>query len=136
MNNNRHRKITGNLLKRVWSLLSHFMVNVWKRIAQKLCRTILLDLGLISFRTRYGRTRKPLIVMFWGFSDVSMTPQTNYFQFSRHQETPNNSRKNQLIFFEISFREISTDCKSTNSKLADDACRRILKIRLVHSSKS
>ena len=44
------------------------VVNIWERIAKKLCIIILLRFGLVTFRFHYRRTRKPLTFMIWGFS--------------------------------------------------------------------
>ena len=56
-----------------------FTVNIIKRIAGKLRRIILLHFGLVTCRFHYGRSRKLLIFMILGFSDVSMTPQNQYY---------------------------------------------------------
>ena len=86
------------LILMIKALFRHFwafcMVNIMKRIAQKLRRIILLHLGLVTFRCHYGRTRKPLMFMIWGFLNVSTTPKTNIIYLWRHQNTLNNSRKN------------------------------------------
>ena len=69
-----------------------FIVNI-KRIAGKLRTIILLHLGLVTLRFHYWKTLKTLICMISGFSDVSMTPQTNILSL----ETTgyfNNSKKN------------------------------------------
>ena len=44
--------------------------------------------------------------MISGFSDVSMGPKTNVIYFWRHQDTPNNPRKN-FIFGNFKIVEIS-----------------------------
>ena len=54
----------------VWAAI--FIVNVKKRVAQKLRRILLLHFG-------NGSTRKPIFVMIFGVLDVSMTPKSNYF---------------------------------------------------------
>ena len=63
------------------------MINIWRGIAQKLRRIILLHLGLVTFRFRYERTLKPL------------TPKTNIISLWRHQDNLNNPRKNPNSFF-------------------------------------
>ena len=65
-----------------------FLVHLWKRYLQKLCRIILLHLGLVTFRSGYGRDRKPFIFMISGFSDVSMTPKTHIVYLWRHFPGP------------------------------------------------
>ena len=73
---------------------SIFIVNILRRIAPKLRRTILLHFGLITFAIHVGRTLKPLIFMIFGFWDVSMTPKTNIIYLSRHRISPINSTDN------------------------------------------
>ena len=71
----------------VWAI---FVVNLWKRCAYKLCSIILLQFELLTFRFAYMRTLKLFISMIWGFSVVSLSPQTIYFYLWRHQDTPSN----------------------------------------------
>ena len=73
------------------------IVNMIESLAQKLHIIILVHFGLITFRFRFGKTMKPFMFMSWGFSDVSMTPETNIIHFWRHQNPPNNSRKSRSI---------------------------------------
>ena len=50
-----------------------------------------------------GETQNPFIFMISGFSDVSLSPKTNIIYCWRHQDTPNNRRKSEIIltvFFE------------------------------------
>ena len=75
------------------------VVKLWK-ICLKLRRIILLHFEHITFRFAHGRTLKPLISMISRFSDVSLNPTTIYFCLWRHQDTPNNPRKNKYVFFE------------------------------------
>ena len=65
----------------VWGPM--FIANIFKRIA-------LLHFGLVTFGFHFGRIMKPIISMVFGFSDVSMIPQTNYVYFQGKQNTPNN----------------------------------------------
>ena len=65
------------------------------RSSVELFYIILLHFGIVTFRFHHGRNRKPIIFMIWGFSDVSMTPKTNYDYLWRHQDTSNNQRKSQ-----------------------------------------
>ena len=44
----------------VWGTIC--TVNFIERMAQKLCRIILLHLGLITFRFHFGKTRKPIMI--------------------------------------------------------------------------
>ena len=48
-----------------------FIVNIMKRIVQKLCRTILLHFGLVFFRIHFGKTKKVTISMFFGFGGLA-----------------------------------------------------------------
>ena len=59
----------------VWGAM--FLVNFVKNVAPKLCRIILLHVGLVTFRFHFGKARKPIMFMVFGFLDVSMTPKTN-----------------------------------------------------------
>ena len=72
----------------VWGTI--FIVNVMKRLTQKLRRAILLHFGLISFRFRFRKTRKPIICMVVWFLYVPMLPKTNCFKLWTHQITQNN----------------------------------------------
>ena len=76
-------------------------MRIWgpKRLAQKLRRIILLLFGLVTFRFHFGKTRKLMIFMVFGFWDVTMTPKTNIICLRRHQDTPINSIKILEIFF-------------------------------------
>ena len=60
-------------------------VNLNKRLAQKLRRTILLHFGLIIFKSHFGKPGNPSFSWFSDLADVTMTPTTNYFQPWRHQ---------------------------------------------------
>ena len=88
----------NNIVDLVCDWLVTCMVNFWKRYAQKLRNLILLQFELISVRFAYGRTRKPLISMISGFSDVSLSPKTIYLHLLRDQKPQNNSRKSNIIF--------------------------------------
>ena len=85
-----HTRIIGK------SLEHHFSVFIYgkfmERCDQKLRRIILLHFGLVTFRFHHGSPLKPFIFMISGFSDVSMTPQTNYFYLWIHQDTFKNAR--------------------------------------------
>ena len=65
-------------IKACWSSLGPFIVNVIKRLAEKLRSITLVHFGLVTVRFHYGRNLKPLIFMISGFSEVSMTRQTKY----------------------------------------------------------
>ena len=54
----------------VWVI---FMVNIWRRIAQKLRIIILFHFGLISFRIDFGKLRAPFILCISG-SAVTLIP--------------------------------------------------------------
>ena len=98
-----HRNHHSKQCQNIWNHFRViFMVKIIKRITEKLRRIILLHFGLlvIAFRFHYGRDREVIIFMISGFSDVSMTPQTNIIYLWRHQDTPNSSRKNTESFFE------------------------------------
>ena len=70
-----------------------FMVNLWNRYAKKLRNIILLRFELITFRFAYTRTRKSLISMISGLSDVSVSPKTNIIYPWSPQDTQHNPRK-------------------------------------------
>ena len=88
-----HRTTIGTLLRHLCHFCAIFMVNMWKRIPQRLRGVILLHFGLVTFRFHYGRTPKPLMIMIFGFLDVSMTPKTNMIYLWRHQKISNNVRQ-------------------------------------------
>ena len=73
---------------------------------------MLLHFGFVTFPFHYRKTRQPLMFMILGFSDVSMIPKTNIIHFSRHQDTPNNSRRNPTSFSNMIVSEISLLGKS------------------------
>ena len=75
-----NRKIHEQL--QIWSLGGIFTVKVFKRLAQKLRRIILLHFRLMTFRFHYGRSLKHDNCMIL-FSDVSMTPQTNMIYLAK-----------------------------------------------------
>ena len=84
-------------MKRYGNCWVVYMVSLWKRYGKKLWSIILLQFELITFRFAYGRTLKPLIVMMLGFSDVSLSPQTNIIYLLRPQES-SIDQENQIIF--------------------------------------
>ena len=63
----------------VWGICELWIAR--KSVSRKLRITILLNLGLVTFRFRVGKTRAPFISRFSKFGDVSMTSQTNCFLF-------------------------------------------------------
>ena len=63
------------------------MRNIIRRIGQQLRIIILLHFGLVVFRFHYWKTLKPFIFIIFGFSDVSMSPETNMFDFWGPQHT-------------------------------------------------
>ena len=75
-----------------------------KRIAIKLRRISLLHFVLVTFRFHYGESRKPLIFMISGFSDVSMTHKTNIIYLWRHQDTSNDSRSRIILACGIKYK--------------------------------
>ena len=79
------------------------IVNIMERIAAKLCRTILLHLGLITFRTHYWKTRKPLICMVLGPGGRD------------------NDSQNQLLLFNFGYTKVlkTKTAKNTESLLGD-----------------
>ena len=79
-------------------LINHFDGIFIEKICQKLRRIILLHFGLITSRFASGRFRKPAISMISRFSDVPMTPKTNYLYLWRPQDTSDNSRTNPKAF--------------------------------------
>ena len=90
----------------VWG--DHWYCNMIERFSQKLRISILLQVWTSNLSiSSWGRGPKPIICMVFGFSDVSMTPQTEYSYLRSHNDTPNNSRQ-----FPESF--IFCFCKSQN----------------------
>ena len=98
----------------ILSLLNHFSENIWKRIAQKLRRTILLHLGLGTFRFHYGRTLKP--IMFMRFEFLDMGPKINYPYLWRHKNTPSNPIKHPNYFSKVICLDIPKCGKSKKWK--------------------
>ena len=72
-------------------LLGNVYSKYYKRLA-KIRRTILLHFGLVTFRFADTRALKPIISMISGFSDVSLSPKTNYFYLWRPQDTSKKPR--------------------------------------------
>ena len=100
-----------NLRKsRIWGLGglgTIFIANFIESVVHKLRGIILLHLALVASLFHFDRPRKPLICTIFGFLDVSMAPQTDYFTFWAHQSTQNNSRTKTQTFQNILFWEIS-----------------------------
>ena len=88
------------------------MVNLWKRYGQKLRSIILLQFELVTFRFRYGRNRKPAISMISRFSDVSLSPEANYFYLWRPRDASINPGKIPTRLKQILFWKIATFRKS------------------------
>ena len=76
-----------------------FMENIWPTTPYNYSASFCTS----SFSIAYGRNRKPLSFMISGFSNVSMTPQTNMICLWRDQDTSNNSRNNPNHVREILF---------------------------------
>ena len=74
----------------LWEVI--FIVNILKRVAQKLRIIILLHFGLQLLRFILGKPEKSSFSSLWEVADVTMTRKTNYSYFGRHQMAPNNSR--------------------------------------------
>ena len=90
-----YRKIRKyQLFDIVGDLLAIWIVNVWKRYAQKLGNIMLLHFELITLRCGYGRTLTPFISMILGLSDVSLTTQN---QLCLSLETPGHFNKSKTI---------------------------------------
>ena len=55
---------------RIWGLEGLWggivLVTIIQRIAQKLCRVVLLHFGIVPFRIHFGRDRKPIIFIIFG----------------------------------------------------------------------
>ena len=111
-----------------------FTVSIMKRIAQKLRRSILRHLGLVTFRFHYWRIMKPLIRMIWGFSDVSMTPRTNIIYLRRHQERHFEKHNKIQTIFEISFvGNLKCSEIKNHENVGKDGRRKLPTIRLISS---
>ena len=63
-------------LKGFWGVI--FIVDIIKRIAPKLRRTILLHFGLVTFRFHFGETRKPIIFTVFGLGGRDHDSQNQY----------------------------------------------------------
>ena len=87
--------------------LSFFMVKNIKRLTQQLRMIFLLHFGQSTFRIHYGRSRKHIMFMIFGFWDVSMTPKTKYVYLRRHQDTPHNLTKSPNHFYKLLYLEIA-----------------------------
>ena len=64
--------------------------NIWNRYGQKLRRIILRRLGVVDFSM--GETENASFSWFLDFWTCPLLPKTNYFYFSRRQDTQNNPR--------------------------------------------
>ena len=73
-------------------------VNIIKRSVQKLRRNTLFHFGLITWRFIFGEPENSSYPWFSDLVDVTMTSKTSHFQFWRHQDTSNNSRRNRESF--------------------------------------
>ena len=90
-----HREIIGNLFRHFICHVGLFsIVNIVKRIAEKLGKVILLHFGIITFRFYYGITRKPRMSWFLGF----WIPGNPYLWIWIYQITANSLRKSKIIF--------------------------------------
>ena len=120
------------LFRHLWAM---FMVNIWKRASRKLRRIILFHFGLITFRINYGRNRKPIICIISGFSDVSMTHNTNIMRlwtpehFKRNPKQILNHYQKVLFGNTLFGNHISATCWNRRAQ-------KIMKIRLAISWKS
>ena len=76
-----YRKIIKAVVGHSWGIS---VVKMWKRIAQKLRRIILLHFVLVTFRFLYGRTLKPLISLFSNSGRVNDSQNQYYLSL----ETP------------------------------------------------
>ena len=81
--------------------MGHVSGKIMERYGQKLRRTILLHVGLITFRLAYGKDQKPRILMISGFSDVSLSSKTSIIHLWRPQDTSNKPRKLPSRFWKI-----------------------------------
>ena len=109
-----------------------------KRVARKLHRTTLVHCGLGTFGVHFVEARKTFIYMIFAPADVTMTSQTNHFQFLICQMIAKSARNNHKSFLEIAFLETSKSLhpkisRRTNGK---DRSRHIPKIRLICFSNS
>ena len=114
------------------NLLVISRVNTNKRITGKLRITILLHFGLVTFRSAYGKYRKPFISMISGFSDASLSPKTNIIHLWRHQGTTKNRKTSHMFFINIRMWEIQISVFVSYKNRApgnpDDPSNTILKI--------
>ena len=80
------------------------IVNIIKRIAQKLRRIILLRFGQVTFRIHFGKAPKPFIFMIVGLGGRVRDSQNQYYFSLENREAPNNSRNFSTfpIFLQIS----------------------------------
>ena len=54
------RKVGARIFRRCFAILNYFIIHLWRRYCQQLCKTILFNFGLISFRFGYARSQNPL----------------------------------------------------------------------------
>ena len=80
---------------------STFIVNCNKRVAQKLCRIVLLHFGLVTIRFHCRKLGKVFIFMIFGVLDVSMSSKTNYSWLWKQQIFASVSRKSPNQFEHI-----------------------------------
>ena len=93
-------------------------------------RIILLHLGLVTFRFAYRINRKPIICMISGFSDVSMSPNTNICYLLRPQNTSTKPRKARLVFEKYYVYESRNVGNPETSEKLERRTPKIMKIRL------
>ena len=77
---------------RVWEAI--LIINFKKRGARKFCRMILLHVELVTFRSHFGKNRKPFMFMFFGLGGRVQDSQN---QLCLILDKPNDSKNNQEI---------------------------------------
>ena len=75
-----------------------FIINMNKRLTQKLHRIILFHLGLITFRIHLGRTRKPFMFVVLGPSERDHDSQNQLILILETPRDLENPRKSQIVF--------------------------------------
>ena len=93
----------------VWRAI--FIVNLITRLAEKLHRIILLDLGLVTFRIHFGKTQQVINFMFFGPSGHDHDSPNQLFliwETPRYFESPRKNHQTKHIFGHLRMSEIGT----------------------------
>ena len=99
-----------------------FILDFKKRVARKFRIIILHHFGLVTLDYLFGTTREVIMFIIYRFSDVSLTPNTNYVLMRAHQITSKNKHIKPLLeTFSLVISESWHSIISEN--VWKDACR-------------